>query len=121
MADTAHESDTGGVSPPPDNSWRRRYWRRNLRLMVVLLVIWFVVSFGFGILLIEPLNSIEILGFPLGLWFAQQGSIYTFVILILVYALRMDRLDDEFGVSERDGNGDRLRATSRAGPSSSSS
>ena len=103
----------GGSSPPPeepatDNGWRKEYWRRNLRLMVVLLVIWFTVSFGFGILLIEPLNTIEIFGFPLGLWFAQQGSIYTFVILILVYALKMDRLDDEFGVAERDEDGARL-------------
>jgi len=76
--------------------------------MLVLLIIWFVVSFGFGVLLIEPLNQIEVFGFPLGLWFAQQGSIYTFVILILVYAVRMDRLDDEFGVSERNGDGERL-------------
>lgn len=75
--------------------------------MVVLLIVWFVVSFGFGILLIEPLNNIVILGFPLGLWFAQQGSIYTFIILILIYAVRMDRLDDKFGVSERKANGDR--------------
>ncbi|MFC7405838.1 DUF4212 domain-containing protein [Georgenia alba] len=109
MADTAHEGELGG-SPPPgggeDNGWRKQYWRKNLRLMLVLLVIWFVVAFGCGVLFIEPLNSIVIAGFPLGLWFAQQGSIYTFIILILVYALRMDRLDEEFGVSERNGNGD---------------
>jgi putative solute:sodium symporter small subunit len=88
-------------SPPPDNGWRVAYWRRNIRLAVILLSIWFVVSFGFGILLIKPLNNIEILGFPLGFWFAQQGSIYVFVVLILVYAKMMDRLDDEFGVSDR--------------------
>ncbi|MQA08912.1 MAG: DUF4212 domain-containing protein [Pseudonocardiaceae bacterium] len=76
--------------------------------MVVLLTIWFVVSFGFGILLAEPLNAITVFGFPLGFWFAQQGSIYVFLVLILVYAIRMDRLDDKFGVSERDENGDRL-------------
>lgn len=92
---------------PPDDSWRQEYWRRNLRLMVVLLIIWFLVSFVFGILLVEPLNEIVFAGFPLGFWFAQQGSIYTFIVLILVYAKRMDRLDDEFGVSERDANGDR--------------
>lgn len=85
---------------PPNESWRREYWRRNLRLMTVLLVIWFVVSFGAGILFVEQLNEVTIFDFPLGFWFAQQGSIYTFVILILVYAVRMDRLDKEFGVDE---------------------
>lgn len=105
MSDVTHEGSSG-AAPPTDNSWRKRYWKKNLRLMVVLLAIWFTVSFGFGILLIEPLNNIEILGFPLGLWFAQQGSIYTFVILILVYALWMDRIDKEFGVFEGDGRGE---------------
>ncbi|AEG43821.1 DUF4212 domain-containing protein [Isoptericola variabilis] len=109
MTDTARGSAPGG---PPGHDrvdgWRREYWRKNLRLMVVLLSIWFVVSFVCGVLLIEPLNGVVILGFPLGLWFAQQGSIYTFVILVGVYALRMDKLDDEFGVSERDGEGNRL-------------
>jgi putative solute:sodium symporter small subunit len=97
--------------PPADDrpdAWRERYWKRNLRLMTILLVIWFTVSFGFGILLVEQLNRIEIGGFPLGFWFAQQGSIYTFVILIGVYAWRMDALDDEFGVSERDDEGRRV-------------
>lgn len=110
MAEMAHENGPGGSPPGPaaDTSWRQRYWKKNLRMVVVLLAIWFTVSFGFGILLIEPLNTIEILGFPLGLWFAQQGSIYTFVILILVYALWMDRIDDEFGVAERGGDGERL-------------
>lgn len=103
--------DDPRIAPPPsgeDQSWRVEYWRRNLRLMVVLLTIWAVVSFGFGILLVEPLNNFVIGGFPLGFWFAQQGSIYTFVILILVYALKMDRLDDEYGVAERDEEGNRL-------------
>jgi putative solute:sodium symporter small subunit len=105
-------SDAGepppGGGPPDQNGWRKEYWRRNLRLMVVLLTIWFVVSFGCGILFVEQLNKIVINGFPLGFWFAQQGSIYTFILLILVYALRMDRLDDEYGVSERDGEGRRM-------------
>jgi len=92
----------------PDNGWREEYWKRNLRLMAILLAIWFTVSFVFGILLVEQLNQIVIAGFPLGFWFAQQGSIYVFVVLILVYAKRMDRLDIEFGVDERDQNGDRL-------------
>ena len=95
--------------PVPDQEgWREEYWKRNLRLMVTLLAIWFVVSFGFGILLVEQFNRIVILDFPLGFWFAQQGSIYIFVLLILVYAVRMDKLDDEFGVSERDEEGRRL-------------
>ncbi|MPY80753.1 MAG: DUF4212 domain-containing protein [Actinophytocola sp.] len=76
--------------------------------MVILLSIWFIVSFGCGILFVEQLNKIEIAGFPLGFWFAQQGAIYTFLVLILIYAVRMDRLDDEYGVSERDGDGERL-------------
>ena len=92
----------------PDNDWRVQYWKRNLRLMVGLLVVWFAVSFGAGILFVEQLNEIVIGDFPLGFWFAQQGSIYTFVVLILVYALRMDRLDEEFGVDERDEQGNRL-------------
>lgn len=103
MAEPAHE---GGAMPPDDNSWRQRYWRKNLRLVIILLSIWFVVGYVFSILLIEQLNNIEILGFPLGLWFAQQGSIITFVLLILAYALAMDKIDDEFGVSERTGGGD---------------
>lgn len=109
MADTESAAESRDQeSPPVDDSWRKAYWRRNLRLMVILLSIWFTVSFVCGILLVEQLNEIVVNGFPLGFWFAQQGSIYTFVLLILVYAVRMDRLDDEFGVSERDGNGRRL-------------
>ena len=107
MTDSVRESSPD-PGPPPANGWRQEYWKKNLRLMVVLLSIWFVVSFVCGILLIEQLNNIVFLGFPLGLWFAQQGSIYTFIILILVYTLRMDRLDDEYGVAERDGEGNRL-------------
>ena len=83
-----------------DEHQRREYWRRNLRLMAVLLTIWALVSFGAGILFVEPLNNIEIAGFPLGFWFAQQGSIITFVILIAVYVVRMDKLDAEYGIDE---------------------
>ena len=79
---------------------RQEYWRRNLRLMAVLLVIWALVSFGAGILFVEPLNNIVIGGIPLGFWFAQQGSIIVFVILTGVYVWRMDKLDDEFGITE---------------------
>jgi putative solute:sodium symporter small subunit len=80
------------------------YWRRNVRYVVVLLAIWFVVSYGFGIVLAEPLNAFTIpgTGFPLGFWFAQQGSIYVFVALIFVYVWLMNRLDREFDVDEGD-------------------
>jgi putative solute:sodium symporter small subunit len=74
------------------------YWTRNVKLMITLMVIWFVVSFGFGILLFEPLNNIRLGGYKLGFWFAQQGSIYVFVVLIFVYAKKMAALDREFGV-----------------------
>lgn len=80
---------------------KKAYWRANLRLMALCLVIWFIVSFGFGIILVEPLNNIRLGGYKLGFWFAQQGSIYTFVALIFFYAWRMSRLDREFGVEER--------------------
>ena len=75
-----------------------RYWRANLRLMAWLLVVWAGVSYGLGIVLVEPLNAIVIRGFPLGFWFAQQGSIYVFIGLIAVYAVGMDRLDRRYGM-----------------------
>ncbi len=80
----------------------RSYWRANVRLLLSLLLVWFVVSYGFGILLVDVLNRVRIpgTGFPLGFWFAQQGSIYVFVVLIFVYVRRMNRLDAEFGVAE---------------------
>ena len=76
------------------------YWQRNLRLIVTCLVIWFVVSYGFGLLLVEPLNTIRLGGYKLGFWFAQQGSIYTFVALVFYYAYAMNKRDKEFGVEE---------------------
>jgi putative solute:sodium symporter small subunit len=79
---------------------RKAYWRRNLRLVAVCMVIWFIVSYLFGIILVEPLNHIRIGGYKLGFWFAQQGSIYVFVVLIFFYAKRMNKLDREFGVQE---------------------
>jgi putative solute:sodium symporter small subunit len=68
--------------------------------MLKLLVIWFVVSFGCGILLVEQLNQIQFFGFKLGFWFAQQGSIYTFVALIFVYVHKMNSIDKRYGVDE---------------------
>ena len=82
----------------PEN--REAYWRANVTLLAVLLSIWFLVSFGFGILLVVPLNAVRIGGWPLGFWFAQQGSIYCFIALIAVYAAAMYRLDRKYGVRE---------------------
>ena len=82
----------------PEN--RSAYWKANLRLLMILLIIWFVVSFGFGILLVDPLNAINLGGYKLGFWFAQQGSIYTFLVLIFVYAFAMNQLDRKFDVHE---------------------
>jgi putative solute:sodium symporter small subunit len=79
---------------------RSAYWQANLRLLSILLVIWFLVSFVLGILLAQPLNAFSIGGYPLGFWFAQQGSIYTFIVLIFVYAWRMNALDRKFDVHE---------------------
>lgn len=76
------------------------YWKRNLKYLGILLSIWFTVSYGFGILLVPVLNEIKMGGFKLGFWFAQQGSIYTFVILIFVYVYLMNKLDREFKVQE---------------------
>jgi|TARA_B100001105_G_scaffold4588_1_gene3449 putative solute:sodium symporter small subunit len=70
------------------------YWKANIRLVSVLLLIWFTVSFGFGILLVDFLDQFHFFGFKLGFWFAQQGSIYIFVILIFVYIHRMKKLDE---------------------------
>ena len=85
----------------PDNKQKMKtYWKKNLMTLLFLLLIWFTVSFGFGILLVDQLNAIKIGGFKLGFWFAQQGSIYVFVILIFVYVYRMNKLDKEFDVNE---------------------
>lgn len=78
------------------------YWKANLRYLGILLSIWFVASYGLGILLAPVLNEIQIGGFKLGFWFAQQGSIYVFVIIIFVYVYLMNRLDRKFGVNEED-------------------
>ncbi len=76
------------------------YWQRNLRLIAGSLMIWFIVSYGFGLLLVEPLNTIRLGGYKLGFWFAQQGSIYVFVALVFYYAHAMNKLDEEFDVKE---------------------
>ena len=76
------------------------YWKANLRLVTILLVIWFVVSYLFGIIMVDPLNAIQIGGYKLGFWFAQQGSMYVFVVLTFIYAFRMNSLDREFDLHE---------------------
>lgn len=76
----------------------KAYWKQNLKYLTILLSIWFLVSYVFGILLVEQLNTIRIGGFKLGFWFAQQGAIYVFVILIFVYIRLMNRLDKKFNL-----------------------
>ena len=76
------------------------YWKANLRLLAICLSIWFVVSYLFGIILVDPLNNIRIGGYMLGFWFAQQGSMYVFVALIFFYAWRMGQLDRQFDMHE---------------------
>ncbi len=88
---------------PSDNAPQRSshaYWRANIRLMVVLLAVWFVVSYLLGIVFVEPLNQFHFSGFPVGFWFAQQGSIFIFIVLIFVYAFAMDRIDRRHGVND---------------------
>lgn len=77
------------------------YWEKNLRYLLVLLTVWFIVSYGCGIIFADTLNNIKIGGFPLGFWFAQQGAIYSFCILIFIYVILMNRLDREFDVDEK--------------------
>lgn len=83
-----------------DKQKRKEYWHANLTYVGILLSIWFLVSYVFGILLVDQLNHIQMGGFRLGFWFAQQGSIYVFVVLIFVYVWLMNRLDKKFGVHE---------------------
>jgi len=78
---------------------KETYWSENIFLIIKCLSLWFLVSYGFGIILAEHLNAIKIGGYKLGFWFAQQGSIYTFVILIFYYVYEIDRIDRRHGVS----------------------
>jgi len=79
---------------------RKAYWKANLKLVAMCLSIWFVVSYLFGIILVDQLNAIKLGGYGLGFWFAQQGSMYIFVVLIFFYANRMKKLDEKFNVHE---------------------
>lgn len=78
----------------------QEYWQKNLRLLGILLAVWFLVSYGCGIIFADYLNQFRIGGYKLGFWFAQQGAIYVFVIIIFVYVNRMNKLDKEYGVDE---------------------
>lgn len=82
------------------NEGAQAYWKRNVRLLLILLSVWFFVSFGFGILFVDTFNQIQIGGFKLGFWFAQQGSQYVFIILIFIYVVKMNQLDREFKFEE---------------------
>jgi len=77
-----------------------QYWKTNLKYLVILLLVWFTVSFGCGILFVDKLDTIKFGGFKLGFWFAQQGSIYVFVLLIFIYVFLMNRLDKKHNVDE---------------------
>ncbi len=92
-------SRVGTGTPEPKDRYQR-YWSANLRLISILLSIWAVVSYGCGILFVESLNRFSLGNLPLGYWFANQGSMYVFVLLILVYAWQMGKLDRKHGVEE---------------------
>ncbi len=80
------------------------YWKTNVRYLVILLSLWFIVSYGCGILFVDQLNTVRLGGFKLGFWFAQQGAIYCFVVIILVYVLLMNRLDNKLEKKRGEGS-----------------
>ncbi len=82
----------------------QNYWRANIRILVLLLSVWFLVGYILSIFFVETLNKVHIAGFPLGFWFAQQGSIYVFIVLIYVYARLMVRLDRKYDADEEEGD-----------------
>lgn len=92
------------VTDPESRARQEAYWKANVRLVALLLAVWFVVSYGFGILLAQPLDAVRFpgTGIPLGFWFAQQGSIYTFVLLCFAYVALMNRMDRRFDLDEGD-------------------
>ena len=80
----------------------QKYWKKNLQYLGILLGIWFIVSYGFGILIVDELDRFRFGGFKLGFWFAQQGAIYVFVVLIFVYVFLMNRLDKKYDFDEKE-------------------
>ena len=94
-------SDSTAKNPQPPTPQRAAaYWQANLKVVASLLCVWFVVSFGFGIIAVDTLNKIQFFGFKFGFWWAQQGSIYVFVMLVFVYAWLMHRIDRKYGVAD---------------------
>jgi putative solute:sodium symporter small subunit len=89
----------------PEQDLKKKYWKKNLQYLAVLLGIWFIVSYGFSILLVDLLDKIKICGFKLGFWFSQQGSIFVFVILIFIYVRLMNKLDKKYHVEEKKRSG----------------
>ncbi len=89
----------------PGESYKKKYWKKNLQYLTVLLGIWFVVSYGFSILLVDLLDKVKIFGFKLGFWFSQQGSIFIFVLLIFIYVRLMNKLDKKHNVEEQKNSG----------------
>ena len=83
-----------------DTQKAQAYWKENITTIMQLMAVWFVVSYGCGILFVDLLDTIQIAGFKLGLWFAQQGSMYVFMILIFIYAKRMNAIDEKYDVTE---------------------
>ena len=83
------------------NKTNNNYWKENLKYVFILLAVWFIVSFGFGILFKENLDAFSIGGFKLGFWFAQQGSMYIFVILIFIYVRLINKLDKKYGFNSK--------------------
>lgn len=79
-----------------NSNGQKHYWKVNIRIMSILLSIWFLVSFGFSIIFVDKLNELNLFGFKFGFWWAQQGSIFTFVILVFVYSILMNRVDREY-------------------------
>ena len=90
------------ADPESSQQRRRDYWRENLRIMAWLLAMWFLASYGCGILFVDALNKIPLGGFKFGFWMAQQGSIYVFVVLIFVYVRLMNKLDQKYGFDKED-------------------
>ena len=100
MSDDSLDTPEREPAGPETSANEKAYWSQNIRLLWTLMTIWFVVSFGFGILLVEPLNKIAFFGFKLGFWWAQQGSIFVFIVLIFVYSALMKRIDRKYGVHD---------------------
>jgi putative solute:sodium symporter small subunit len=98
LVNNTHYKETAMAFESEDRA--KAYWDKNVKLMLSLLAVWFLVSFGCGILFVDVLNQIQIGGYKLGFWFAQQGAIYAFLAIIFYYAWKMRQIDREFNVDE---------------------